>query len=307
VNAHENAGWDLSFAVNDARRIQQVVSAQLAAAGKFVEVVPVALISDQSGNRDATKKAIRAVFAALAGSELNRDVLSHLPNGNKLRAATPDDVVIFSFSGHGLAASGEFYFLPADIGGGDSRDINDALLGSSISTDELASWLRSVDAAGIAFIIDACQSAASVEKEGFKPGPMGSKGLGQLAYDKGIRILAASQADNVALELAALRHGLLTYALVNDGIVARRADAAPADSQLHLREWLQFGVLRVPQLYSEIINGEIPLSTDDRGAARVDAAPAPIASVDTVREHSQEPRLFDFHRAASDAVIARFP
>jgi WD40 repeat protein len=305
VNAHENASWDLSFAVNDAQRIQQVVSAQLAATGKFAEVIPVALIADQSGARDATKQTLRSVFAALAGGEPNRDVLSHLPNGNRLRAATPDDVVILSFSGHGIAAAdGEFYLLPSDIGSGDSRDLTASLLGHGISTDELASWFRDVDAADIAFIIDACQSAASVEKEGFKPGPMGSKGLGQLAYDKGIRILAASQADNVALEPDVLRHGLLTHALVNDGIVARRADSAPADSLLHLHEWLQFGVLRVPQLYTEMLNGEIPVNTDDRGAARVDAAPD--ASVDTVRVHSQEPRLFDFHRAASDSVIARF-
>jgi hypothetical protein len=42
----------------------------------------------------------------------------------------------------------------------------------------------------MAIIIDACHSAASFEGEGFKPGPMGSRGLGQLAYDKRIRILA---------------------------------------------------------------------------------------------------------------------
>ena len=39
-------------------------------------------------------------------------------------------------------------------------------------------------------IIDACHSAGSVEHEGFKPGPMGSRGLGQLAYNKRMRILA---------------------------------------------------------------------------------------------------------------------
>jgi hypothetical protein len=43
-------------------------------------------------------------------------------------------------------------------------------------------------------ILDACYSAASIESADFKPGPMGSRGLGQLAYDKRIRVLAASQA-----------------------------------------------------------------------------------------------------------------
>jgi hypothetical protein len=40
-----------------------------------------------------------------------------------------------------------------------------------------------------------------------KSGPMGCRGLGQLAYDKGMRILTASQADNMALEHDDLEHG----------------------------------------------------------------------------------------------------
>jgi hypothetical protein len=49
-------------------------------------------------------------------------------------------------------------------------------------------------------IIDARHSAASVEGSGFKPGPMGARGLGQLAYDKGMRILASTRADDLAWE-----------------------------------------------------------------------------------------------------------
>ena len=66
-------------------------------------------------------------------------------------------------------------------------------------------------------IVDACHSAAGVP-EGFKPGPMGDRGLGQLAYDKGMRILAATQANDVALESGQIGQGLLTYALVEDGL-----------------------------------------------------------------------------------------
>src|SRR3989440_4366623 len=49
-------------------------------------------------------------------------------------------------------------------------------------------------------VVDACHSSASVQGEGFKPGPMGSRGLGQLSYDKGMRILTSTQSDDVALE-----------------------------------------------------------------------------------------------------------
>jgi len=74
------------------------------------------------------------------------------------------------------------------------------LLASSINSDELSEWLRKIDAGEMVLIIDACQSAASVSGGGFKPGPMGSRGLGQLAYDKGMAVLAAAQADSAALE-----------------------------------------------------------------------------------------------------------
>ena len=56
--------------------------------------------------------------------------------------------------------------------------------------------------AELVLIVDACPtSAASIESEGFKPGPLGSRGLGQLAYDKRMRVLAASQSDQAAREM----------------------------------------------------------------------------------------------------------
>jgi len=45
-------------------------------------------------------------------------------------------------------------------------------------------------------VADACHSAAV---EGFKSGPMGNPGLGQLSYEKGMPILLASQVENSAL------------------------------------------------------------------------------------------------------------
>src|SRR5215472_10344189 len=69
----------------------------------------------------------------------------------------------------------------------------------------------------MSFVLDSCFSAQSVEANDFKPGPMGSRGLGQLAYDKRIRILAASQSDEVAHEYDYLQHGLLTYVLTHEG------------------------------------------------------------------------------------------
>jgi len=112
-----------------------------------------------------------------------------------------------------------------------TQDENGAWLQKCISAEDLTRWLRPIDAQMV-MVVDACQSAASVATEGFKPGPMGSRGLGQLAYSKRMRILAASQSAGVALESAKIRHGLLTYALVKDGLGSEsKADFEPKDGR----------------------------------------------------------------------------
>ena len=118
-------------------------------------------------------------------------------------------------------------------------------LSSVFSTADLVAPFQAMQAADIALVIDACHSAASVADGRFKPGPMGDSGLGQLAYDKGIRILAATQADDVALEDARLGQGLLTYALAVDGLGTGAADL-DGDGRIRIDEWLAYAVRRMP-------------------------------------------------------------
>ena len=84
---------------------------------------------------------------------------------------------------------------------------------------------------------------------------MGSRGLGQLAFDKGMRILAASQADDVALESDLIKQGLLSFALVENGLEGKQADFKPKDKKITLEEWLSYGVNRVPSLAEEVRGG----------------------------------------------------
>ena len=51
-------------------------------------------------------------------------------------------------------------------------------------------------------------------------------------YDKGMRILASTRADDVAWETAETQQGLLSYALVHDGLEEREADFRPADDRI---------------------------------------------------------------------------
>lgn len=164
-----------------------------------------------------------------------------------------------------------------------------ALLETAISSDELAGWLRGVDAGQIVLVIDACQSAAAVEALGFKPGPMGSRGLGQLAYDKKALVLAASQSSAVALESDRLRHGLLTYALVRDGLEQGSADFDRVDGVIEVEEWLRYALDRVPSLEAEVAAG------GTRGVEVVG---------DLKADPLQRPSLFDFSRRPSRVVVA---
>lgn len=198
--------------------------------------------------------------------------------------------MIVTYSGHGVSDDkGEFYLFPADIGKGDRRELTPELYAKAISSEVLSKWLRDVDAGEFLLVVDACQSAASVEGGGgFRPGPMGSRGLGQLAYDKGMRLLAASQAEQSAIESQLLKHGLLTYALLREGLEEGAADKAPVDHIITGEEWLTFGSERVPVLYQEIKNNPSVRGVEPHDLANI-----------------QHPVLFDFARLGYSTPIAR--
>lgn len=303
VNLHENPDFNLLFAANDARLMQQALTTRLMSTGQYAEVVPVSLISDSNSGIDtkalagATKANFRALLRLLTDGGPVPQELQTILNADKLKPATPDDLVLILFAGHGFTGTnGLFYLVPYDTGSGRGRGITPQLQQHSISNDELSLWLRKLDAGRVAFIVDACHSAGAVESTEFKPGPMGSRGLGQLAYDKGMLILAATQVDRVAYEGTRLRQGFLTYALVRQGLEESKADFDPADGTITLREWLNYGVAGVPHLFDSIVSGK--------------AVPFRDVSVDEasqIRTDQQQPSLFDFARRGVDVTIVSGP
>jgi WD40 repeat protein len=309
VNAFEKPHLDLSYAANDARAMGSTLWNRLRAT--YEDAVWVSLISDAkkdaTGNRemtvnDATKDKLKAVLEVLAGKKIDRQRLRGVPNAEHLHRAYPEDLVIIALSTHGdVDSRGRFYIVPHDIGPGDAQ--GDAMLQHAVSSEELSTWIREIDAQDMVMIVDACRSEASVKSQDFKPGPMGDRGLGQLAYDKGMRILAATQIDQYALETEKTKQGLLTYALVEDGLRQGKANFKPADDKITLSEWLTYGAERVPGLYQEWREceeakrhgtGECKLQA--RTAVPLDALPAEFLSL-------QQPALFDFTRNR-DVVIS---
>jgi hypothetical protein len=245
-----------------------------------------------------TRTLIEAVFALIAGREVDVSLRTQIPNAEHIAPARPEDLVIVSYAGHGYAQpNGMFHLFPYDIGPGNVKAVSEDLLRRTVTTDDLSHWLRAVDAGDILMIVDACYSAASVETPGFKPGPMGSRGFGQLAYDKGMQLLAAAQAESVALESDLVRHGLLTYALVSEGIEAKLADWRPQDRKILAGEWLSYGAERVPQLSVEIRSGRFK-------ARGVQVYLDPQSAYQSIAEN-QRPGLFDFTRRKPEVVLSR--
>lgn len=313
VNVFENGMWPLSYAVNDAKQIGKTLESVLKAkdprtnAKQYEDVVWVPLISDADKGMllvdNARKSKVRAVFRLLGGVNIDRKQLIGIPGAQRLARANPEDLIIVAVSTHGdIDKAGRFYFLPHDIGKGD--ELNDKMLQKAISSEELSEWLRDVDAMSMVMIVDACHSAAVVRAGEFKPGPMGSRGLGQLAYDKRMRILAATQTDQYALETPQTEQGLLSYALIMDGLVRGEANFDPKeDDRIMLSEWLRYGAKRVPKLYEEWRQCHLrdKLNDDRECQLAVKGAKLKLNTPQAVGV-LQQPALFDYS-SSRDVVL----
>lgn len=296
IDRYAITGRDLNYAAADARAL----AARLNRIDGY-KVHALTLTSDASGNR-ATKSLLRASFGLLTGAPGNwASILRDA--GIDVRdfgPATPDDIVIISWSGHGQiiqdfdpAARADvesFALVPSDLRQSDRfAEIDTASL---ITAGELADWLRPLDAGDVAFIIDACHSSASVTANGFKPGPMGDRTLGQLAFDKGLRILAATQADNVAREEASRGLGLLTATLIDAGLGG--AALGTQDGWIRLDSVLRQTASALPErLLAELAARD----AKDPPPLLLPYEPVPPPPV-------QVPAVFDFTGKASQAWIA---
>src|SRR5437867_1113646 len=249
INEYENNQYNLKYAVADAQSFGDEVRTRETQVGEFERVEVISLL-----NENATKANIL--------SALNR--LNGIPGPPSLKASAldslkrvePEDSVIIYYAGHGTAQAARFYLIPHDLGyAGDRTKLTEqglnTILAHSISDLELEEAVEGIDAGHLLLIVDACNSGQALEAEEKRRGPMNSKGLAQLAYEKGMYILTAAQSFQAALEAAQLGHGLLTYALVEEGLKTAAADNEQKDGVLSAREWLDFATERVPQLQEE--------------------------------------------------------
>ncbi|HMH96046.1 MAG TPA: caspase family protein, partial [Bradyrhizobium sp.] len=235
VNSYANKDFDLKYAVADAGSFGAEWKTQQDKLGSFAKTEVTTLVDDQ-----ATKPNILKALGELAAK------------------VAPEDAVVIYFAGHGTAQSSRFYLIPHDLGYAGGRDaIDDAglktILAHSVSDIELQNAIEKIDAGQLLMVIDACNSGQALESEEKRRGPMNSKGLAQLAYEKGMYILTAAQSYQAAQEASKFGHGFLTYALIEEGLVQNQADIEPKDGSVVVREWFDFATQRVPQMQLELM------------------------------------------------------
>jgi WD40 repeat protein/uncharacterized caspase-like protein len=269
VNKYANSQFDLRYAVADATDFAGELQRQEAQIKKYqtTEIIP---LQDAKG----TKANILAALTSLA------------------TRVKPEDAVVVYYAGHGTAQQNQFYLIPHDLGYAGARNQIDAaalqtILARSISDRELERVFEGIDAGQFLLVIDACNSGQALEAAEKRRGPMNSRGLAQLAYEKGMYVLTAAQSYQAAMEAVKLGHGYLTYALVEEGLKTSAADIQPMDGQVFLKEWLDYATQRVPQMQEEKLK-----EAQGRQLEQVVAFVPGDEKTDPAKRNLQRPRVF---------------
>jgi uncharacterized caspase-like protein len=305
INQYANQDYNLNYAVADARVFAEELARQQAKLAEYAKVEVISFL-----DQDATKSNLLAALKRLAGEGLpasaSTKASSQLASLAKLAPAQPEDAVFVYYAGHGTASGPRFYLIPHDLGYTGSRTEIDeaglkAILDHSISDRDLEQAFEKIDAGRLLLVIDACNSGQALEAEEKRRGPMNSKGLAQLAYEKGMYVLTAAQGYQAALEAAQLGHGYLTYALVEEGLKTPSADSSPKDGNVVVREWLDYATLRVPQMQEQGMQ-------DARKLGRNLAIVEGEEKIDDVAQRSlQRPRVFYRREPEAQPLVVAKP
>jgi WD40 repeat protein len=225
----------VKFAAADAELIAARFKAQ-EGKGLYPKVIAVSLPDSQ-----ATLRNIEAQVAQMA------------------KTVQPGDTFILYLAGHGVAADGEYYFIPWEAEYTNQKD----LLAKSVNREKIQALLKQMITNKSVLILDTCGAGAY-----FPTRASDSEKASQerIAAISGHAVLAASNSDEMAME-GYQNHGVFTYALL-EGLQQAEGTAQGEILITRLAEYVQS---RVPALTLEKWKyRQAPLS-------RIDGEPFPIA------------------------------
>ena len=204
--------------------------------------------------------------------------------------ASPDDIFVFFFAGHGVLQSGQknFYLLTQEAS---ALEINGVEKDVAISTDELNGWLRNIKANKQLLILDACNSGQMVNdlqnlvvKRDLPADQV--RALENLKDKTGIFILSASASGQSAYETSQFGQGLLTYSLLS-GI--KYQSALRGNKYLDVTKWFNIASDQVRELAKEIGGRQDPQII---GAASFDIGIVDNEVMDGIKISNSKKKLF---------------
>ncbi len=183
------------------------------------------------------------------------------------KSQSPQDVLVVFFAGHGYAlreegskGSWEWYLLPYTHAWNTKAERKTELIRRhGIPSRRLMRSLMKTRAQRVFLILDSCRSGAVVDAVSSSAGralddAVGQKTLRRIARVGGIHILAASRADEDAIELLSVPHGALTY-LILEGI--RGAADENQNGKVSVSEIIGYATREMPLLSRRLVRETI--------------------------------------------------
>jgi WD40 repeat protein len=239
---------DLKFAAKDAKDFGAAL--ELAASSLFgAENTQVRILSTDYPERH--KKPSRA------------NILREL---QALKQTKASNVVVVYFAGHGVLRpnSDEYYYLTSTA---TSTNVGNALAQKdhSISSDEMAQFLREIPADKRVVIMDTCAAAGVIEEFSLSRALPSSqvRALEDLNRRTGFHVLAGSAADKVSYESSRYSQGLLTLSLLQ----GMKGAALSEGDLVDIVPLFQYSVNQVPKLALGIGGIQKPLYSSPAGGS----------------------------------------
>ena len=252
ISSYENDALNLRFAAKDAEDF----ATALELGGKRLfgpDQVQLHLLttSDHPRALAPTKANFEKVFAAL-------------------RKAKPGDVLVVYLAGHGVAlqqGSDLYCYLTANARTLDPQDFSDLAVrtATTVSSEELAEWIKQIPALKQVLILDTCAAGAAVVKLTEKRDISGDqiRAIERFKDRTGFHVLMGCSADRVSYEASQYAQGLLTYSLLQ----GMRGASLRDEQFVDVSKLFQYAADRVPELAQNIGGVQRPVVAAPRGTS----------------------------------------
>jgi hypothetical protein len=213
----------LYYPLADVTTLAEAIKSVAESAGQKVEII-------KRLGPDAIYDKIKNAFAEIAAFPYQRD-----------------DTLVVLLAGHGGSHRGKYYYLPASTHFDGDRDI----VTEGISSDTWREWTASIEVSKKLLIIDTCESsnATAIGR--------GDNDQGEIAYMAALDRIRVALGDSivtaarqVAYEGSLLRHGVLTYS-----ILEALGTPRPDGSMINLNSLKEFVEDAVPR-WSRRLSGK---------------------------------------------------